>query len=276
MGNKVILITGSTDGIGKQTALDLAKTGATVLIHGRNRARCENTLTEIKKKTGNRNLDFFIADLASLRQIRNLAGEIKSRYDQLDVLINNAGVIENHRKLTEDGYEMTFAVNHLAYFLLTGLLLDLLKKSAPSRIINVSSTTHSSSIDFDDLQSEKYYSGYSVYSLSKLCNILFTYELAERLQGTGVTANCLHPGVINTKLLRMNFSGGRPVAEGSKTSVYLATAPELESVTGKYFMDKRETRSASISYDAEVRKKLWELSEQMVGFQYPLFEGKKS
>jgi NAD(P)-dependent dehydrogenase (short-subunit alcohol dehydrogenase family) len=140
--------------------------------------------------------------------------------------------------------------------LLTGLLLDLIKKSAPSRIINVSSMTHSSSIDFDDLQGEKYYSGYSAYSLSKLCNIFFTYELAERLQGTGVTVNCLHPGVIDTKLLRTNFSGGRPVFEGSKTSVYLATAPELENVTGKYFMDKRETRSSHISYDPEVRKKL--------------------
>jgi NAD(P)-dependent dehydrogenase (short-subunit alcohol dehydrogenase family) len=268
MENKVILITGSTDGIGKQTALDLAKLGATVLIHGRNRTRCENTATEIKTKTGSQSLEFFVADLALLRQIRNLAKEIKSKHDKLDVLINNAGVIENQRKLTEDGYEMTFAVNHLAYFLLTGLLLDLLKKSAPSRIINVSSMSHSSHIDFDDLQSEKHFRGYSAYSLSKLCNILFTYELAERLQGSGVTANCLHPGTINTKLLRMNFSGGRPVSEGSKTSVYLATAPELEKVTGKYFVDKRETRSSDISYDPEVRRKLWEMSERMVGFDY--------
>jgi retinol dehydrogenase-12 len=268
MENKVILITGSTDGIGKQIAIDLAELGATVLIHGRNRARCENTLTEIKKKTGNQSLDFFVADLASLGQIRNLAEEIKSRHDQLDVVINNAGVIENQRKLTEDGYEMTFAVNHLSYFLLTGLLLDLTKKSAPSRIINVSSMTHSSSIDFGDLQSEKYYSGYGAYSLSKLCNILFTYELAERRQGSGVTANCLHPGVIDTKLLRTNFSGGSPVTEGSKTSLYLATAPELEHVTGKYFVDKKETRSSNISYDPEVRKKLWEMSERMVDFDF--------
>jgi NAD(P)-dependent dehydrogenase (short-subunit alcohol dehydrogenase family) len=270
MENKVILITGSTDGIGKQTAIDLARKGATVLIHGRDQGRCKRTMREIKDTTGNDRLEFFIADLASLRQIRNLAKEIKSRHDKLDVLINNAGVIENHRKLTEDGYEMTFAVNHLAYFLLTGLLLDLLKKSAPSRIINVCSMTHSSSIDFDDLQSEKYYSGYSAYSLSKLCNILFTYELAERLQGTGVTANCLHPGVIDTKLLRTNFSGGRPVSEGSKTSVYLATAPELENISGKYFVDKRETRSSNISFDPEVMKKLWEISERMVDFDFEI------
>jgi len=266
MMDKIVLVTGSTDGIGKQTALDLARMGATVLIHGRIQQRCESTTKEIKNVTGNDRIEFFVADLASLRQIRNLAEEIEVKHNRLDVLINNAGVIENQRKLTEDGYEMTFAVNHLSYSLLTGLLLDLLKKSVPSRIINVSSMTHSSSIDFDDLQSEKYYNGYGAYSLSKLCNILFTYELAQRLQGSGVTVNYLHPGVINTKLLRMNFSGGRPVSEGSKTSVYLATAPELENLSGKYFVDKRATRSSKISYDPEVRKKLWEISEKMTNF----------
>lgn len=270
MKNKIVLITGSTDGIGKQTALDLLGMGATVIVHGRDVSRCEKTVKEIKKVTENHHIDFFVADFSAFRRVRGLAEEIKQKYDRLDVLINNAGVIENRRKLTEDGYEMTFVVNHLAYFLLTGLLLDLLKKSAPSRIVNVSSMTHSSSIDVTDLQGEKYYSGYSAYSLSKLCNILFTYELARRLQGTGVTVNCLHPGVIDTKLLRTNFSGRRPVSEGSKTSVYLATAPDLEKVTGKYFVDKKETRSASISYDSEMRNKLWEISEQMTGFVYPI------
>ncbi|UCE06920.1 MAG: SDR family NAD(P)-dependent oxidoreductase, partial [bacterium] len=235
----------------------------------REQERCKKTLKEIKSVTGNNRLEFFVADLSSMAQVRNLADEINSRYKNLNVLINNAGIIENRRKLTEDGFEMTCAVNHLAYFLLTGLLLDLLKKSAPGRIVNVSSMAHSSYIDFSNLQGEKYYDGWQAYSLSKLCNILFTYELAERLKGSGVTVNCLHPGVIDTKLLRTNFSGGRPVAEGSKTSVYLATAPELENVTGKYFVDKRETRAASISYDSKVRKKLWEISEQMTGFVYP-------
>jgi len=270
MKDKIILVTGSTDGIGKQTAFDLAKMGATVLIHGRDQGRCKRTVKEIKNATGNDSSEFFVSDLSSMNQVRNLADEIKSKHEKLNVLINNAGIIEKRRKITEDGYEMTFAINHLAYFLLTGLLLDLLIENAPSRIVNVSSMAHSSNIDFDNLHGEKYFDGWEAYSLSKLCNILFTYELAERLKGMGVTANCLHPGMINTKLLRMNFSSGRPVSEGSKTSVYLTTAPELENVTGKYFVEKRETRSASISYNPDVRKKLWEMSEQMTDLNFKI------
>ena len=269
MKTKTILITGTTDGIGKQTALDLAKTGATILLHGRNPARGERVLREIRNATGNGRIEIFIADLASLKQVRNLAEQVHQKHDSLDVLINNAGVYETTRKITQDGFEMTFAVNHLAPFLLTLLLLDLLIKSAPSRIINVSSIAHASSIDFENLQGEKHYGGYEAYSLSKLCNILFTYELAQRLKGGGVTVNCLHPGVINTKLLKTGWGmGGSPVTEGCKTSVYLATAPELAKVTGKYFMNKRQKKSSRISYDTETQTKLWQISEQLTGIVF--------
>jgi NAD(P)-dependent dehydrogenase (short-subunit alcohol dehydrogenase family) len=169
----------------------------------------------------------------------------------------------NKLEISEDGYEMTFAVNHLAVFAVTLLLLDLLTQSAPSRIINVSSMAHSSSLNFENLAEPGHFDGWEVYCQSKLCNILFTYELAEKLQNTGVTVNCLHPGVIDTKLLRVNFGGGSPVTEGSRKLVYLATAPELATVTGKYFKDNRQTRSAKITYDAETRKELWNLSEKL-------------
>jgi retinol dehydrogenase 12 len=269
MKDKTILITGSTDGIGKQTALELAEMGATVLLHGRNSERADRVLNEIKKATGNDRIEAFIADLSSLKQVRNLAEQVLEKHDRLDVLINNAGVYETSHRISEDGFEMTFAVNHMAPFLLTLLLLDLLKNSAPCRIINVSSQVHASSVDFDNLQAEKHYSAYEAYSLSKLCNVLFTYELAERLKGKGITVNCLHPGVIGTKLLKAGWGmGGSPVTEGSKTSVYLATASELSTVTGKYFKDMKPTKSSQISYDAETGKRLWRISEQLTGTFY--------
>ncbi len=267
--NKTILITGSTDGIGRQTALDLAQTGATILLHGRNSARGERVLHAIKKATGNNRIELFIADLASLNQVRILAEQVHQKHESLDVLINNAGVYETTRKISQDGFERTFAVNHLAPFLLTHLLLDLLKKGAPSRIINVSSMAHASSIDFENLQGEKHYGGYKAYALSKLCNILFTYKLARRLEGTGVAANCLHPGVITTKLLKAGWGvGGNPVTEGSKNSVYLATASELDNVTGKYFMNRKQTKSSGVSYNQEIQKKLWHISEQLTGIVF--------
>ncbi len=269
MKNKTVLITGSTDGIGRQTALDLANMGASVLLHGRDPDRAERILQEIKKETGNDRIEIFIADLASLKQVRKFADEVQQRYDRLDVLINNAGVYETTRKITQDGFEMTFAVNHLAPFLLTWLLLDLLRKNTNSRIINVSSVTHASAIDFENLHGEKHYSGYDAYSLSKLCNILFTYELADRLKHDGIKVNCLHPGVIGTKLLKAGWGmGGSPVTEGSKTPVYLATAPELDSVTGKYFKNRKQKKSSRISYDAETQKKLWQISEQLTGIVF--------
>ena len=267
MNDKTILITGSTDGIGRQAALDLSELGARVILHGRNKSKVKQVLRLIEQKTGNDQLDFFIADLSSLQQIRTMSAEIRRKYSRLDVLINNAGVAMNKPEISEDGYEMTFAVNHLAVFAITLLLLDLLKRSVPSRIVNVSSMVHSSSLNFENLAKPRYFDGWEVYCQSKLCNILFTYELSEKVQNTGVTVNCLHPGVIDTKLLRVNFGGGSPVAEGSRKLVFLATAPELATVTGEYFYDNRQKRSAEITYDAETRKKLWNLSEKLCGLR---------
>ena len=263
MKNKIVFITGSTDGIGRQTALELARMGATILLHGRNQEKAKVVLKEIKDTTKNENVKIFTADLASQSRIRSMTEEIHKQCDRIDIMINNAGVFLTNRRTTEDGLEMTFAVNHLAPFLLTLLLLDLIEKGAPSRVINVSSMAHSSAIDFNNLQGEKGHSGYEAYSLSKLCNILFTYELAERLEGKGITVNCLHPGVINTKLLRAGWGGGSPVTEGSKTSVYLASAPELDTVSGKYFVNKAQAKSSSISYDRDVGKRLWKISEKL-------------
>ena len=267
MKDKVILITGATDGIGRQTALELARLGARVLVHGRSEARCRAVVDEIRQRTGNERVEYFVADFASLRQVREMAAQVKAKHDRLHVLINNAGIFLRERRLTEDGLETTFAVNHLAHFVLTHLLLDLLKASAPARIINVSSNTHQSAkVDFGNLQGEKRYDGYAAYALSKLGNVLFTYELAERLKGTGVTVNCLHPGVIATKMLRVGWGGGGGrLEEGAETPVYLASSPEVENVTGKYFVRKRETPSSPASRDEKLRKEFWEVSERLAG-----------
>lgn len=268
MQGKTVLITGSADGIGKQTALELARLGATVILHGRDFSRGNSVLQEIKKLTGNERLDLFIADLSSQKQIRKLAAEIQKKYTRLDVLVNNAGVYMRQRHMTEEGIEMTFAVNHLAPFLLTSLLLDLLRKSAPARIITVSSIAHQRArMDFDNLQAEKRFDAYNSYALSKLANILFTYELADRLNGSAVTATTLHPGVIDTKLLRIGFgsSGGGSLEEGAKTTVYLASSPLAADISGKYFVDCTQRASSSLSCDVKLRKKLWLKSEQLVG-----------
>jgi len=201
MGEKVCLITGATSGIGKATAMGLASMGASVVMVGRDRGRGEAALAEIKTKSANASVDLMLADLSSQEEIRRLAHEFKDTYPRLDVLINNAGVIRSKRVTTADGIEMTFAVNHLAPFLLTDLLLDVLKASAPSRIVNVASgEQRNGTIDFDDLQGENGYKGAKAYGQSKLATVLFTYELARRIEGTGVTANCVHPGVVGTNL----------------------------------------------------------------------------
>jgi retinol dehydrogenase-14 len=267
MRNKIILITGSTDGIGRQAAVELAALGATVLIHGRNPARGKVVVEEIQTSTGNPKVDLLIADLASLRQVRELAAEIQRRYDRLDVLLNNAGVFMNERKLTEDGFELTYAVNHLAPFLLTNLLLDLLKKSAPSRIVTVSSVAHTRGrIDFENLQAEKTFGGYYAYALSKLANVLFAYQLARQLEGTTVTSNCLHPGVIGTKLLRAGFNmPGASTADGAETLLHLASSPDVEHVTGKYFQNKISISSSPVTYDETLQQKLWMISQKQTG-----------
>jgi retinol dehydrogenase-14 len=275
MGEKVCLITGATSGIGKATAMGLANMGASVVMVGRDRGKGEAVMAEIKERSGNASVDLMLADVSSQEEIRRLAEEFKEAYPRLDVLINNAGVFRSKRITSADGIEMTFAVNHLAYFLLTNLLLDALKASAPSRIVNVSSGDHSNAtIDFDDLQGEKGYKGAKAYSQSKLANVLFTYELARRLEGTGITANCLHPGVVGTNL-GSGVSGVfgfmvralRPLMkspeQGAETSIYLASSPEVEGLSGRYFVKKAEARSSDKSYDKRLARRLWEVSAEL-------------
>jgi retinol dehydrogenase 14 len=268
MKGKIVFVTGSTDGIGKATALELARMGATVILHGRNPGRCHVVLGEVQKASKNTAAGCFAADLSSMKEVRKLAEDVRANYKHLDVLINNAGVFMTERRLTVDGLETTFAVNHLAPFLLTHLLLDLLTSNAPARIINVSSVAHQRAhMDLDNLQGERKFTGYGAYALSKAASILFTYELAQRLEGSGVTVNCLHPGVINTKLLREGFGGmsGAPLKEGAATSVYLASAPDVGATTGRYFVKKREEESSPATHDSALRRKLWTISERLCG-----------
>jgi NAD(P)-dependent dehydrogenase (short-subunit alcohol dehydrogenase family) len=266
---KTILITGATDGIGKQTALELARQGHHILVHGRSAERGSQVVREIQNSTKISRIEFLRADFASLAEVKQLAQEVQERYPRLDILLNNAGVFMTTRTLTRDGFETTFQVNHLAHFLLTNLLLDKLKASAPARIIHVSSGTHrSAAMEWDNLQGEKHYGGYDAYSRSKLANILFAYALADRLQGTSLTSNALHPGVIGTKLLRAGWGGGGTNASGgAKTTVYAATAPELETVSGHYLDNRRVSESSPISHDKQLQKKLWDVSAQMVGIE---------
>ena len=233
--------------------------GAKVLLHGRDPEKGRKVREEIARTTGSDQLDLFIADLVSQRQVRKLAAKVMEKHERLHVLINNAGTFQVERKLTEDGLETTFAVNYLAPFLLTHELLELLKENKPSRIINVASIAHrSAGIDWGNLQGERHYEGYDAYALSKLCVILFTYGLAEKLEGTGVTTNCLHPGVIKTKLLRQGFGDypGDTPENGARTSIYLASSSEMENVSGKYFENQRPARSSNISYDRMLQEAL--------------------
>jgi NAD(P)-dependent dehydrogenase (short-subunit alcohol dehydrogenase family) len=274
LSGTVCLVTGANSGIGKSTAQALAKLGATVVMVCRDRRRAEPIRDAIKTATANPNVDLMICDLSSQTDIRRFAAEFLDTHNRLDVLVNNAGVVVSERSLTEDGIETTFAVNHLGYFLLTNLLLGLLKKSSPARIVNVSSAAHTvGRIDFDNLQGEKKYGRFSAYANSKLANVLFTYELARRLEGTGVTVNCLHPGTVATGLFR-NLP--KPIEaliklvtvnpdKGAMTSVYLASSPDVEAVSGKYFVRKRATQTSKESYNKEVARRLWEVSEAMTG-----------
>lgn len=278
MQGKVCLVTGATSGIGRETALALAKMGSTVAIVARSKSKAEETVAFLKKESGNANVEVFYADLSSMHAIRTLSDELHRRFDKLDVLVNNAGAIYTERYDSVDGFELTFATNHLSYFLLTNLLLDLLKKSPAARIVNVASEAHKSGpADLDDLQTKKKkYVGYKVYGTSKLWNVLFTYELARRLQGTQITANCLHPGVIatgygqNTKgLFKLGMRLITPFLitpeKGAQTSIYLASAPELEGVTGKYFKNKMPVPSRKVSYNKDIAKRLWDESARLVG-----------
>ena len=281
MDGRVCLITGANNGIGKETALALARMGATITMVSRNADKGEAALVDIRQRSGNDRVTLLVADLASLKSVRQLAQDFRNQHQELHVLINNAGAFNSQRALSVDGYELTFAVNHLAHFLLTTLLLDLLKASAPSRIINVSSGAHTrAEMNFDDLNAEAKYGGMSAYGQSKLANVLFTYELARQLDGTGVTANALHPGVVKTGFGRNNggaiglvFKAFHTVAgpfllsagQGAETSVYLSSSSEVDSVSGKYFVKKEPVRSSEASDDVAVAQKLWQVSEELVG-----------
>jgi NAD(P)-dependent dehydrogenase (short-subunit alcohol dehydrogenase family) len=276
MTGRLCVITGANRGIGRATAEGLARLGATLVLVCRRKEDGEAVAREIAGEAPVAT-DVVAADLSSQVSIRQAAEYIRSRYSSLHVLINNAGVIPPQREVTVDGLETQFAVNHLAYFLLTNLLLPQLKAGTPSRIINVSSGAHThASIDFDDLQAQRSYQPRLVYSRSKLANILYTYELSRRLAGTGVTSNCLNPGVVATRMLA-DYMGvplarhalartfGATPEEGAETGIYLASSPEVESVTGKYFEHKRPTASSRESNDEAVARRLWEVSERLTG-----------
>ncbi len=284
MAGRTVLITGATSGIGRATALGLARMGAHLAIIGRNRVRTEDAVREIRTAGGGQ-VDLFIADLSAQSEVRRLAAEVLQSLSRIDVLINNVGGYWNTRHVTVDGLERTFALNHLAPFLLTNLLLDRLKQSAPARVVTVSSNAHAQRrrIDFDDLQGERSYSGARAYSQSKLANLLFSYELARRLQATPlldqtlVTANALHPGVVSTALGAEDPASVQRVfipfvrqfmktpAQGAATPIHLACAPDLKQVTGRYFANSKPTRSSKPSYDEAAAARLWQVSGNLAG-----------
>lgn len=269
MEQKIILITGSTDGIGYQTAIELANLGHKVIIHGRNQEKAKLAMEKVKKETNSNNLSYVYADLSSFSQIKEMVAQLYNTYDHLDVLINNAGIIRDERAITQEGVEETFAINYIAPFLITNLLLDLLKKGNSSRIVNVASRVQSNHLDLDDFPFEKGYTAVKAYARSKSALIMFTYLLAEKLKDTGITVNCLHPGVINTKVLRAAFSGrGAPLTEGAKTLVFAAISSEIENKTGNYFVFNRPERSKDITYDKELQESLWKKTEEILGMEF--------
>ena len=273
MEGKTCIITGANSGIGKATAIELAKMNATLVLLCRDKERGESAQKEIIELTGNNNVDLILCDLSSQKEIRNFVAEFKRNYQDLHVLINNAGVMLSKKTQSVDGFEMNFAVNHLAPFLLTNLLLDMLKKSAPSRIVNVGSAAHRmGKIDFEDLQREnKKGRLMGLYGSSKLAMTLVSYELSRKLEGSNVTINVLHPGLINTNLGRDRSSTSQGFARkffktpevGAETSIFLASSPEMEGITGKYYAKKKEKPSSKESYNEEYAKRLWEISLEM-------------
>ena len=280
LAGKTILITGATSGIGFITARELATLGATVVLVGRDATRSQDIVTAIQRETGNTSVSALVADLSSMQEVRDLAGSFMAHYPRLDVLINNAGAVFMQRGTTADGYERTFALNHLAPFLLTSLLLDRLKHNAPARVVTVSSMAHAGQrIDFDDVNRTAHgYGAWRAYGESKLANIMFTYALARRLDGTQVTANALHPGVVNTNFGKSNggtlklamtlFSPFEISPEkGAQTSVYLASSPDVATVSGTYFVKSKPAKSSPASYDEEAQERLWLLSEHMTGLK---------
>lgn len=266
---QIALVTGSTDGIGRITAEKLAAMGMTVLIHGRDREKCEKTMEEIRKSTDNPKIDMYTFDLSSLEEVRKLASKIRSEHSAINILINNAGILpgkhtEGKRLLSEDGYELCFAVNYLAPFLLTRLLIPLLERSSPARVVNVSSAAQKQ-LDFDNIMLERDYEPMRAYAQSKLALAMFTFELADRVKEMGITANCLHPGtLLDTKMVRESSMSAQGSAEsGAVVEVYAATSAELEDKTGLYLEEQKEASAHQQAYDREAREKLWRLSEKL-------------
>jgi NAD(P)-dependent dehydrogenase (short-subunit alcohol dehydrogenase family) len=275
MKGRVCMITGSNSGIGKATAFELAGKGATLVMVARDQQKGELAMSEIRKQTGNDSIDLLLADLSSLQSVRDLAQRFQAKYPKLHVLINNAGLYNQRRHLTPDGYEATFAINYLAPFLLTNLLLEELKSSAPSRIVNVSSVGHyNGHIDFDDLNMDKNYGGWKAYQQSKLALVLFTRELARKLEGTGVTVNSVHPGTVATNIWSrpmgpLGFIMAVPKLfmtspkKGAETDVYLAASPEAQKANGEYWDTLKVKKSSEESYDEDIAKRLWEVSMKL-------------
>ncbi len=277
MSGKVCMVTGATSGIGKVTARELLRMGAMVVMVGRSQERCDITAEQFRKETGSELVDYLVADLSSQADVRRLANDYLGRYDRLDVLVNNAGGFFMKRQESVDGIEMTLALNHLNYFLLTGLLLEIIRASAPARIVNVSSNAHrGGKINFDNLQGEHGYNGWRAYAQSKLANVLHAFELARCLDAAQVTVNALHPGFVSTRLARNNgwlFRLVMPLTrviarsaeEGARSSIYLATSPAVEGITGKYFEDEQAVQADPAAYDEPTARTLWQVSAEMTG-----------
>ncbi len=277
MKDKVVLVTGANSGIGRAASLALAKMGATVVMVARNKERGEAARSEIVRESQNDSVDLLLADLSSLESVRQLATEFRKKYSELHVLINNAGLFNQRRHVTIDGYEDTFATNYLAPFLLTNLQLDLLKATAPSRIINVSSVGHyNGHINFDDLNLEKEYGGWKAYGQSKLALVLFTHELAKKLQGTSVTVNAVHPGTVATNIWSrplgpVGFIMALPKLfmttpkQGAETIVYLASSPDAKDLNGEYLEKLKVKKSSDESYNEEIAQRLWDVSAKLTG-----------
>jgi len=274
--DRVVIVTGANSGIGKMTALELARKGARVVMICRSRSKGEAAMAEIIAQSGSAQVELIIADFASLESVRRAADAFLKSHDRLHVLVNNAGLYMSERLLSQEGYEMTFAVNHLAPFLLTNLLLERLRASAPARVVTVSSAAHMTGhIRFDDLNATRGFSGFRAYGDSKLANVLFSNELARRLEGSAVTSNSLHPGVVASNfasgtggLMGVFFSLARPFfsspEQGAQTSIYLASAPEVAGVSGKYYANKRPQSSSAESKNRDVQRRLWDVSADLV------------
>jgi len=279
MHNKVVLVTGANAGIGKVIATELARQGATVVMVSRDRQRGEEAMREIAFATSSTSLDLLVADLSSQQAVRRLADDFRQRYSQLHVLVNNAGAHVQQRHLSVDGIEMNLAINHLSSFLLTNLLLETMRANGPVRIVNVASNAMTRTIDLDDLQSEKTFVPFDVYGQAKLAMVMCGYVLARRLTGTGITVNALHPGITATKIINdVTPPMMRPFAgiiklfllspdKGAQTVLYLATSPEVEGVTGKYFVRSKPELSVPISYDEALQERVWNASAELVGLE---------